>query len=122
MKSHIHIITSLILLVILPMQISAQNPQSLPDSLQNDTEQSFILVPTAAASPFPAFYLVDTTLSTLVVDEGLSIQVELHKVDFMAKTDYKHTPKRRPKEEIAVLPRRKDGVTLPDVQTKKLTL
>ncbi len=115
--------TLFVLLMLLSVQALAQEPKPTLDSLQDSPAESFILVPTAAASPFPAFYLVDTTLSTLVVDDGLSIQVELHKVDFMAKTDYKNDTKRKPKEEIAALPPRKDLVIQStSTQAKKITL
>jgi len=67
---------------------------------------------------FPAFFLIDTTLSTLIVDDGLSIQVELRKAEFVpGKKDtiqrmIVNTLTPMPRQSAIIIPRKSVSIRL----------
>ncbi len=94
----------------------------LPMSEHNDSTNNNQLI--SKVNPFPAFLLIDTTLSTIRVSDELSIQVELHKVDFFKKSNKKDTLRKMPKENIALIPRYKFDIirNSSDNKSPKITL
>lgn len=85
-----------------------------PDSVSiKNSPEGFIILPNssdsagltseAVSSPFPSFYLLDTTLSTLIINQEMSIKVSLlHKVEFFKE----HSDiLRRPNPKMALIPR-----------------